>query len=80
MNTYTLQVTTITVLCAMPLDYNLPNKINRAARENDEHLLDDAALVSETEITEITFIKNFTQIIQLLEALGELTLSILTEM
>ena len=63
----------------MPLDYNLPNKIDRAARENDEHLLDDAALVSETEITQITFMKNFTLIIQLLEALGELTLSILTE-
>lgn len=60
----------------MPLYYNLPNKIDRAARENDEHHLDDAALVSETEIT---FINNFTQIIQLLEALWELMLSILTE-
>ena len=62
----------------MPLDYNLPSKIDRAARDNDEYLLDDA-FVSETEITQITFIKNSALIVQLLEALGELTLLILTE-
>jgi len=56
----------------MPLDY----KINRAAREN-KHLLDDTALVSETKITQITFKKNFTQIIQLIGTLGvELTLDL----
>ena len=39
-------------------DYNLPNMTDRATRSNNEHFLDDAALFTETGITQITFIKN----------------------